>query len=176
MSSQVGAASPISPRNNIIIRGNFVRKEGFAGESLKPGNILQRDTTNIEEVNKFATTGGNTGLLLALEEDYYGGGNDAGLAIDQAYAANTRVRVGVPAPGSEAWVRVATANQAAISIGDDLQCSNDGTVMKHTPQAVDEGGAATFTQYNNAIVGKALSACVADADTGSTDYWVRVEF
>ena len=51
----------------------------------------------------------------------------------------------------------ASTNQTIV-IGDPLVSDGAGNLSKHTPQAVDEAGSATFTSYLDAIVGYAAAA------------------
>lgn len=158
MSTQV-TNSALVARNRVMIRGNFVAKEGIANAAITPGHLVKRLTTDVDKVLVHATAGGNAQPLFALELDFYGGGTDALLAIDEAYAASDNVKLAYCAPGAELWALLA-ANASAITIGDPLESAGDGTLRKHTPpsQAVNEAGSATYTiaPKTQAIVAYAL--------------------
>jgi hypothetical protein len=128
-------------------------KEAIANGVMTPGHLVEIDSNG--KVKKHATAGGNARKLFAVEQNLIN--NTSAADIDTASADGDQVPYVVAERGDEiyAWVE---ANGAAIVIGDALESAGDGTLQKHTPRAVDEGGAATFTQYNDAIVGYAIEA------------------
>jgi len=137
-------------RNTVILKGDPVLKEGIAEGAITPGHLVERDATD-GDIQVHGTAGGNAAAQFAIEHGAIGNG------VDDAYSAADQVLFAHCRPVDEVNALVA-AGAAAIAIGDYLESAGDGTLQKHTPQAVDEGGAATFTSYLNAIVGRALEA------------------
>lgn len=128
--------------NTIILKGDPIRKEAVADEALTPGFLVRFDSDG--ELEKHGTSGGNAQPMFVVEEDFVG--DD----IADDYAIGDQVQYVVARPGDEiyAW---ATTSQT-IKKGDPLESAGDGTLKKHTAQAVAESGSASYTIYADAIV------------------------
>lgn len=145
----------------VLLKGDPIRKEGVAAEAITPGHLLAFDSAG--KLIKHATAGGNAQPMFALEEDFIGDG------ITTDYAADDQVQYIVGRPGDEVYALLTTSQ--TIKKGDPLESTNDGTLKKHTAQAVAEGGSATYTVYTNAIVGYAAE----DKTTTASVARIRVE-
>lgn len=129
----------------IILKGDPLRDEGVAAEAITPGEILAWDAT--PELIPHGSAGGNWLGLIAVEEDFVG--DD----IDTDYATSDTVQVAYPRRGDVVYAFLAAGEN--VSKGDPLESDGAGALQAHTPQAVDEGGAATYTIYADGIVGYA---------------------
>lgn len=132
-------------------------KERIAVAAFTPGHLLE--VTSANKIQKHSTAGGNARPLFAVEQAQID--NLTALDIDTACAAGDLVPYLYAQSGDEIYAFV-EANGVAIVIGDALESAGDGTLQKHTPpsQAVDEGGAATYTiaPKTKAIVAYAIEA------------------
>jgi len=138
----------------IILKGDPIRKEAIAGESITPGHLVQFSASTGKLI-KHATAGGNAQAMFAVEEDFIG--DD----IDTAYAADDQAQYNVFRPGDEVYALLAASQ--TIKQGDALESAGDGTLRKHTAPAINEGGSASVTVYVDAVVGYAAE----DKTTGS---------
>lgn len=139
--------------------------EGKAGGTITPGDLVKWSAAGT--LLRHATAGGNAQPMFAL--DFLEGNK----GIDDDYATNSRLQAVIARRGTLIHNARVAAGAAAIAFGDALQSAGDGTVEKHTPQAVDEGGSATFTSYVNAIVGYALEA--VDNSGGGAAVRIKLE-
>lgn len=134
--------------NTINLQGGpLVRFEAPADGAVTPGDLLEIDA-NATDVSVFSTAGGNAQPLFALENDL------EGEDIDTDYADGDTVQVGHFGSGAVvyAWLDNSSGN---ANKGDPLEAHDDGSLVVHTPQAVDEGGTATYTVNLDAVVGYA---------------------
>lgn len=128
--------------------------------AIIPGELLVWATSGAD-LDQHATAGGNRqNTKVAIENPYSDHGT--GLAIDHAYADNETVFYIQGIPGDRLYMWASTSQ--TIVIGDPLVSDGAGMLSKHTAQAVDEAGSATFTSYVDAIVGYAA----ADVTTTGT--------
>lgn len=139
--------------NQICLRGTPNVYEGKANAILTPGELLAWSAD--DELDPHGTAAGNaTPVMVAIENDLIGDG------IDDNYAAGDTVRYVVPAPGDVLYMWLADGEN--VIKGDPLESDGNGDLQKHTPQAVDEGGTATYTVYEDSIVG------IADEDLNNS--------
>ncbi len=138
--------------NRIILQGDRTRTKTFkCSVAVKPGMLIAFATAgDAGKIKPHASAGQNAVKMFAVEESYRGGG------IDDVYAINDQVKVYPALAGDE--INGLLANGQNVAIGDPLESDGAGGLQKHTPQTVNEGGAATFTIYLNAIVAYALEA------------------
>lgn len=149
-----------SPKT-VILKGDPIRKEGIAHAAITPGHLLNFYTDGTLQAH--ATAGGNAAPRFAVEEDFVG--DD----ITTAYAAGDQVQYIVARPGDEVYAILTTSQ--TIKKGDALESAGDGTLRKHTAQAVAESGSASYTIYTDAVVGYAAE----DLTTTSAAARIRVE-
>jgi len=149
----------------ISLKGQPFRKEYLAGAGITPGHLIALASTG--KVVVHPTTYKNAQKMFALEDPYR-----ASASIDTAYVADDTCYCGVCSPGDEIYALI-PASAPAIVIGDALCSNGDGTVIKWAAQAVDEAGSATFTLYDQAIIGYALEA--VDNSSGGTVVRLKIE-
>ena len=146
--------------STIVVRSNNPdnmlqrTQQNIGNGTVTPGELLTWVTSGAD-LDQHATAGGNRqNTKVAIENHFSDHGT--GLAIDHAYADNETVFYIQAIPGDRLnmW---ASTNQTIV-IGDPLVSDGAGNLSKHTPQAVDEAGSATFTSYLDAIVGYAAAA------------------
>lgn len=82
----------------IVLKGQFIRKEGKASSAITPGDLVEFGGAN--DLRVHSTVGGAARKAIALENDLIGRG------IDDAYAAGETVQYGVFCPGAEVYVRL----------------------------------------------------------------------
>lgn len=145
----------------IVLKGDPIRKEAKAGGAITPGHLLGFDASG--DVVVHATAGGDAQPRFAVEQEFIGDG------IGEAYADDDLVQFVVARPGDEIYAILTTSQEVAK--GDPLESTGDGTLKKHTAQAVNEAGSGTFTSYVDAIVGYALEAVTTTSATAR----IRVE-
>ncbi len=151
----------------IVLKGPVFYDEAdleSAADPITPGMLVERsDATHVQT---HQTVGGNAAPLFARENTVIG--DD----IDDAYTvAEEPVQLAVCSPGAVVYARLDTGND--IAFGDLLESDGDGNLQKHTPRAVNEGGAGTYTIYLKAPVAKALEAI--DNDPGVAVVRIKVE-
>lgn len=139
-------------------------RELLAASVISPGMLLERSSATQFDVHGVAA--GNAQKIFALENV----ANAEGLADD--YASGETVR-GVYAQSGDEVYSVVAAMASAIVVGDPLESAGDGTLRKHTPQAVDEGGAATYNVIADSVVAYAQEA--VDNSAASAVARIRVE-
>ena len=149
--------------NTILIQTTPVPRiqEAVGGASITPGQALIFNSS--EALIPHNVEGGNLlPLMVAVEQEWVG--ND----ITTAYASGDDVRYIIPQRGDVIYMWLEDGQ--TVDKGDPLEVSTTaGVLQEHTPQAVDEGGAATFTSYLNAIVG------VAEEDTAASGADARIK-
>lgn len=115
-------------RNSIVLKGNFVRKEGKATAAVKPGMLVMWDTVYTSVKPQSALFGiAATRKAIALENDLVGQG------ITDQYDINDTVQYGVMHRGAE--VQILIANSVNVVVGDPLVSNGDGTCKKATSTA-----------------------------------------
>ena len=139
-----------SRADTIVLTGDPIYKEGVTDEALSPGHVLENGGT--ADIQKNTVANRNAGLLIAKEA------TDIGCGIEDAYAANDRVRYFGATKGMVVLVRVA-AGATAITANALLATTNSGTVA---------GGATDDT-----ACGIALEAL--DNSSGTTEAFIRME-
>lgn len=128
-------------RNSIVLKGQFVRKEAKATVAVKPGMLVQWDTTK-DTVKPCvavagAVPGGATRKAFALENDLVGQGIGATPALSDAYDINDTCQYGVFQRGAEILALLATANNALI--GSPLVSAGAGNLkLAATSQGADD--------------------------------------
>lgn len=149
-----------STPNSIILQSNNPdnmqqrTRQKLGNGTVTPGELLAWANSGAD-VDQHATAGGNAqGKKVAIENQFSDHGT--GKAIDHAYADNETVNFIFAQPGDQLYMWLADGEVATV--GSPLESDGAGSLQVHTPQAVDEGGAATFTIYADAIVGYAAEA------------------
>lgn len=150
--------------NTVVLKGGGIRKEAKAAGAITPGHLLQRNAAGTVQVH--GTAGGNASPLFAVENEVFG------KAISDAYALSDTVLYEFLAPGAEAYALVG-AGAAAVTAADLLESAGDGTLRKHTPQAVAEAGAANYTVFVRAPIARALET--VDNSGGGAAVRIKVE-
>lgn len=103
----------------IVLKGDFLLKEGNASSAITPGHLVEFGGS--ADLRVHSTVGGPARKAVALENDLIGKG------IDDAYAANDRVRYGIMKPGSEVNMLLLTGE--SCSKGDFLESAGNGTLQ-----------------------------------------------
>ncbi len=150
--------------NRIILKGSPIYKERplKASVDITPGMLCDYDGA---DVKPHATAGGNASPIFAVENEIIG--DD----IDTAYTSDGEtVKLAFCNPGAEVYAWLETGNN--VSIGDLLESNGAGALQKHTAQAVNEGGAATYTIYARGPVARAIEA---QNNTSGANARIKVE-
>jgi hypothetical protein len=158
----------------ILLAGNPVIDEGIAVDAtIKPGHLIEfvPPGPGAGKLRRHANAGRNAAPMIALESTTPKEGTTP--AIDIAYAAGDVVRYAVGAPGQRFYMWLVAGTGGDVAVGDLLESAGNGVLRKHTPQAVDEGGTATYTIYVKAPLFQALEAI--DNDPGTDDAPVRIQ-
>lgn len=148
-------------RNSIVLRGDYMQKEGKASVAVKPGMLVEWDgaailtTLGVRPCTKAGVGLGATRKAFALENDLVGQG------IDDNYDINDMCRYGVMNRGSEVQALLATGNNVAI--GDALASNGAGNLKK---------AATTVGADDEEIVGYAMEA---NNNASGVDVRLRVE-
>jgi hypothetical protein len=131
-------------------------EEFTAAAAIYPGMVLEMDSAGKAKVH--ATAGGNVvPVMVALEDELQGKG------IDDAYAADDKVQVWLPAPGDVFYGVLADGQ--TIAKGDQLESDANGRLQKH---AADPGD-STVGSVQNAIIGIALDTISTAAGSEDSD-------
>ncbi len=153
--------------NQIILKGDPVRKTAIANESITPGHLIQfvgGSAATGAYLKKHATAGGSLGgtrHAFALEQDYIG------QTITKVYAQNDEVAYGVFRPGDEVYALLASGENV-VAYETALESNGDGTLRAHVPQS-----AVGSTQIKlNRVVGFALD--LVNASSGASRIKVEV--
>lgn len=149
--------------NKIVLKGDPIVKEGDAASAITPGHLVTRNADG--DIVVHGAAGQNAIPAFADMQDYIGGG------IDKAYAVGDRVKFNVHRPGDEVYALLADGEN--VTPADNLESAGDGTLRKHTPQAVAEGGAANYTLYQRAIVARPIEA--VNNSVGGAAVRIKVE-
>ena len=103
----------------ITLIGDPLRKEAAAGGTIKPGHLVELDSSGDFIVQ--ATLGKDCQRTFALENDLIGDG------VTDAYLITEQVQAGAFKRGEVVHAKLAAA-AAAIVIGDQLEAAADGTL------------------------------------------------
>lgn len=132
--------------NTILIKGDPQKQEEKCAAIVTPGELLTFNASGL--LIPHGTAGGNPNpTMVAMEQEIIGNG------IDTDYASGDTVQYLIPKPGDVLYMFLADGEN--IDKGDPVESDGNGDLQEHTPQAVDEGGAATYTIYANAVLGYA---------------------
>ena len=145
--------------NEILLRGNPGIREVKATAAITPGHLVDKNTGAVH-----ASAGGNAAPVFADRQ--------IGKLPDDAYASGDTVAL-LECQGAEGIFALVAAEATAITKGAPLESAGDGTLRLHVPQAVDEGGTATYTINTRAIVAYASEA--VDNSAGETPVRIKVE-
>jgi len=129
---------------NIVLKGDPIRKEGVAGGTIKPGQLI---TFNLND-GKLVVHGdvqSNAAAMFAVEQDFIGGG------IDKEYAANDQVQYVICRPGDEVYGFL-NANEN-VKRGDFLSSAGNGAMAKHDP--LEAGDTEAGEIFVRAVVARA---------------------
>ncbi len=149
--------------DNMMQRTN----ENLGNGAIIPGELLTWVTSGAD-LDQHATAGGNRENTKVAIENMFSDHGD-GLSIDHAYADNETVFYIQGIPGDRLYMWASTSQ--TIVKGDPLVSDGAGMLAKHVPEAVDEAGSTTFTNYVDAIVGYAAQ----DVTTTSTKARILVD-
>lgn len=122
--------------------------DAVADATITPGDLLNITATG---VIRHATAAGNAVPIFAVNA------SDQNKGIDDNYSAADMARFVIAQRGTVVNARVA-ASAAAIALGDYLESAGNGTVRKHTAQAINESGSATVNIQANSVVAIATEA------------------
>jgi hypothetical protein len=154
-------------RNSIVLRGEYLRKEGKASVTVKPGHLIEWDGTSVATTlgvrpcTKAGVGLGATRKAFALENDIVGQGlTPENSTVDQ-YDINDTVMYGVFQRGAEIQAWLKTGNNVAI--GDALASAGAGNLQKV---------ATTIGADDEEIVAYALEAL---NNAAGFDKYLRVE-
>jgi len=139
-----------------------IREERLANAALYPGHILTLNSSN--KVLKHATADGLAKpLMVALEDELQGNG------INDAYAADDVVQVGIFRPGDV--VNVLLKDGQTATIGKVLCSAGDGTVQLWSMSGDSsdwlENNAENLVQFAAAPLGIALEALDLSGSSGT---------
>jgi hypothetical protein len=132
----------------IILAGSPIFREGIASATITPGMLVEYGGTN--DLQPHSAAGGNARKAVAVNMA------EVGQDSETDYASGDQARYAILRSGDRATMLL--ANGENVSKGDPLESDGAGALQAHTPQAVDEGGSATYTVYSDAIVGYADEA------------------
>jgi hypothetical protein len=108
---------PTTP-HTIMLKGDFIRKEGEASAAITPGHLVEFGGSNDLQVHSSAA--GVARKAFALENDLIG------LGIDDDYASGDTVQYGVFSAGAEIYAWLDGGENA--SLGDALVSAGDGSL------------------------------------------------
>lgn len=132
--------------NTIVLKGSPQAQEAVSAVVITPGELLAWNAT--PALIPHGTASGNVApIMVATEQELIG--ND----IDTDYASGDTVHYVVPESGAVLYMFLADGEN--VSQGDLLESDGNGDLQAHTPQAVNEGGAATVNIQSVAVVGTA---------------------
>lgn len=121
-------------RNSIVLRGDFIRKEGKASVAVKPGMLVEWDgnsvgtTLGVRPCTKAGVGIGATRKAFALENDLIGKGlTPENTTVDQ-YNIADMVLYGVFQRGAEVQAWLKTGN--SVVPGDALASAGAGNLQK----------------------------------------------
>lgn len=135
---------------------NMKREEGQAAGTIKPGHLIQENSSLNYVVH--ATAGGNAENFFAIEDELQGKN------IDQNYTSGNRVQAVICRSGDVVYGRI--ANGQTIAVGNYLESNGDGYLRLHTPDV--DSSANTGADYNRSIIGKSLEA-IDMSDSSAAD-------
>ncbi len=105
-------------KQTIVLKGNFVRKEGEASGAITPGHLIEFGGANDIDVHGVAA--GLARKAFALENSLIGG------AISDAYSTGETVQYGVFNSGAEVYALLAYGE--TVTKGQGLVSGGDGTL------------------------------------------------
>lgn len=151
--------------NSIILKDfTGIQKEIVASATITPGMLVERHSSTGEKVRKHASAGQNvTPVMFALEDELQGN------TIEDNYAANDLVKVGIFRAGDEVYAILADGEN--VSIGDKLESNGLGMLRKHVADYYEDSSTdkGTLTVYGKAIVATALEAKNLSDSSGAED-------
>ena len=150
--------------NVIILRGDPRIKSKVAAEALTPGKLLEDDGSG--GIQEHDTAGGNCKPWVALTNPATNPSSTALIDVDNASGDNTNFAMGRPGEEFYMWLK----DGENVSEGDLLESDGAGNLQAHTPQAVDEGGTATYSVLANA----ARFEAAEDKDSSAGTVAVRI--
>lgn len=145
--------------HTILLSGNPIYpQEKLASESITPGHLVQIVPSGGDagQLRKHATAGGNTEKAFAYQS-LTPDRTAATEAIDTPWADGETTRWLICRSGDIVYAWIPAAAPAIVE-GDILVSNGDGTLVKGATQAVNEGGSATYTVFQTAVVGFAAEA------------------
>lgn len=154
----------MSDPKTVFLRGNAVYIDGEveAAKTIVPGQLIEESAAG--EWQPHSTAGANAQKAFAMEQELIGNG------IDTDIDAGEKFTVMFPAPGSEIYAWLDDGETAVV--GNALVSAGEGSLDVYAAQAVDEGGAATYTIYDQNIVAYAVED--VDNSLGATPVRIRV--
>lgn len=157
--------------NTILLSGQPQIHEGVANVAITPGQLIEflPPGAGGGELRPHTNAGQNAAPMVALESTTPKRGV-ATTAIDTAYAAAEQVRYAFARPGDRLFMWLAAGND--VGVGALLESGDNGALRAHTPQAVDEDGAASYTIYVQAP--RFMAAEAVDNDPGAGGAAVRI--
>lgn len=104
-------------------------EEETASEAITPGHLVELVTSSGRKTRKHATEGGYAERTFALEDPLQGktAFSVESRTIDDAYAADEKVQVGVVAPGCKVWAWLKAGENVALNA--QLISAGDGTLI-----------------------------------------------
>ena len=135
--------------HKILLTVNGERRpifEAVADEALTPGELVRFDAD--KELEPHGTEGGFAAKMFVVENPYVD--IDDGVNIDKDYALGDSARYIWAQPGDK--INAFLAEDEDVDQGDPLISDGAGALKAYTAQAVDEGGSATYTVYDQSIV------------------------
>lgn len=105
----------------ILLKGDPLRKEGKAGGTITPGQLIKENSSALLIVH--AQAGGPAQAWFATEDALQG--ND----ISDDYSSGNRVQFVAARPGDEIYAILATSQ--TVAIGDLLESAGNGNLRKH---------------------------------------------
>lgn len=122
-------------------------------EAVKPGHLVDIDST--PEVIKHATAGAAIGTVKVADDHL-----TSQKAAEDPYLNGEQVNMLINPPAFRGWL----ASGENVARGALLESAGGGELREHVPQAVDEGGTATYNVVVLPVVGEADEA--VDASGG----------
>lgn len=121
-------------RNGIVLRGDYIQKEGKASVAVKPGMLIEWDgntvgtTLGVRPCTKAGAVLGATRKAFAVENDLVGQGLTPENTTTDQYDISDTVKYGVFQRGAEIQAWLKTGNN--VVIGDALASGGAGNLQK----------------------------------------------
>lgn len=148
--------------NTILLKGRGIRKEGVAGGTITPGDLITFNSAGA--LIRHATAKGSAAPLFAVENDLIGN------EITDDYSTNDYVQSEYMHSGCEVLANVA-ASASAIVVGALLESDGSGGLRVLTAGSQLTSGNYTYTPAGVAIA-QALEAL--DNSAGATRARIKV--